>query len=206
MKLINTLKKKAIEKGLLNPEDQLGLEEAFRLVRDMPYKRASNREPETTIREWRGTCSGKHYLLRSLFSELGFSSKLIACSTVEMIDPKSVDGKLRELLEELEGKFVDIHNYLVLKYDGGEMIVDATFPLEAKKLGLPVNEAFVLGENHTIASDPIFETWEVPADRNPQDFKDELLAKAFTPKELAHRDSFILALTELDPAVNSLQT
>ena len=27
---------------------------------------ASNRDPETTINEWRGTCSGKHYLLQKL--------------------------------------------------------------------------------------------------------------------------------------------
>ena len=47
----------------------------------MTYQRASDRQPETLIREWRGTCSGKHYLLQALFAELGIPARLIACTT-----------------------------------------------------------------------------------------------------------------------------
>lgn len=97
--LLETLKSKAVEHGLLQPEDKIDAEQAFLLVRDMPYIRASSRDPEVIIREWRGTCSGKHYLLKGLFAELGYKSRLIACTTVVHIDPKSVHQKLRELLE-----------------------------------------------------------------------------------------------------------
>jgi hypothetical protein len=55
--LIETLKLEAVERGLLKPEEPIDVEKAFLLVRDMPYTRASSREPEITIREWRGTCS-----------------------------------------------------------------------------------------------------------------------------------------------------
>jgi Cdc6-like AAA superfamily ATPase len=34
----------------------------------------------------------------------------------------------------------------------------------------------------------------VPEDRNPQEFKDEILKESFTPQELAHREEFIKTL------------
>jgi len=50
------------------------------LVRDMPYQRTSTREPEAIIQEWRGTCSGKHYLLDQIFREEGLESRVIMCT------------------------------------------------------------------------------------------------------------------------------
>lgn len=195
--LLDVLKSKAIEKGLLRPGEEIDTEKAFTLVRDMPYVRASSRDPETTIQEWRGTCSGKHYLLKRLFAELGYNSRLIACTTETHIDPQSVmKGKLRDLLEQTNGRFVDVHNYLILELPEGDMIVDATWPLSTKGMGTVVNERFVLGENHQIASEPL-KTWVVPDDRNAQEFKDEILKDSFTPEELSHRDEFIKTLGKM---------
>jgi hypothetical protein len=191
--LLDVLKSKAVEKGLLKTDEEIDAEKAFTLVRDMPYTRASSREPETIIGEWRGTCSGKHYLLKGLFAELGYASRLIACTTVAHIDPKEVRGKLRTLLEQSEGRFVDVHNYLILELPEGEMIVDATWPIATKGMGTVVNERFVLGENHQIACEPL-KTWVVPEDRASQEFKDEILRDSFTPEELAHREEFIKTL------------
>ena len=194
--LLDTLKSKAIEKGLLRPDEEIDAEKAFTLVRDMPYTRASSREPETIIREWRGTCSGKHYLLKGLFAELGYSSRLIACTTVAHIDPKEVRGKLRTLLEQSDGRFVDVHNFLILELPEGEMIVDATWPIATKGMGTVVNERFVPGEDHQIACEPL-KTWDVPDDRDAQKFKDEILKDSFTPEELAHREEFIQTLGKM---------
>ena len=194
--LLDVLKLKAIEKGLLKPGEEIDAEKAFTLVRDMPYTRASSRDSETIISEWRGTCSGKHYLLKKLFAELGYSSRLIACTTVAHIDPAEVRGKLRTLLEQSEGRFVDVHNYLILETPKGEMIVDATWPLATKGMGTVVNENFVLGENHQIACEPL-KIWDVPDDRDAQDFKDEILRDSFTPEELAHREEFIKTLGKM---------
>jgi hypothetical protein len=191
--LLETLKSEAIQRGLLKPEEEIDLKKAFFLVRDMPYTRASSRDSETIIHEWRGTCSGKHYLLKKLYAELGYRSRLIACTTVNYIDPKSVSGKLRKLLEQSNGRFVDVHNYLVLELPEGDMIVDATWPLATKGMGTVVNESFVLGENHQIACKPL-KTWVVPENRNSQAFKDEILKDSFTPEELAHREEFIKTL------------
>jgi arylamine N-acetyltransferase len=159
----------------------------------MPYTRASSRDPETIIQEWRGTCSGKHYLLKSLFAELGYSSRLIACTTVTHIDPKTVQGKMRKLLEQSQGRFVDVHNYLVLELPGRDMIVDATWPLATRGMGTVVNERFVPGVDQQIACEPL-RTWVVPDDRDAQEFKTEILKASFTPEEIAHREDFIKTL------------
>jgi hypothetical protein len=194
--LLERLKSKAVAKGLLKPEEVIDAEKAFLLVRDMPYIRASSREHEAIIEEWRGTCSGKHYLLKGLFTELGYSSRLMACTTVAHIDPKKVWGKLRKLLEQSNGRFVDVHNYLVLELPKGEMIVDATWPISNKDMGVVVNEQFVLGESQKIAVTPL-KAWVVPDDRDPQEFKNDILKESFTPKELAHRDEFVQALSKV---------
>ena len=191
--LLEVLRSEAVQRGLLKPEDEIDIKQAFFLVRDMPYTRASSRDSETIIHEWRGTCSGKHYLLKKLFAELGYKSRLIACTTVNHIDPKSVSGKLQKLLEQSNGRFVDVHNYLMLELPEGEMIVDATWPLATKEMGLVVNENFVLGEDHQIASKPL-KTWVVPESGDSQDFKNKILQESFTPEELAHRDEFIKTL------------
>ena len=50
------------------------------MVRGIPYQRTSTREPEAIIQEWRGTCSGKHYLLDQIFREEGLESRVIMCT------------------------------------------------------------------------------------------------------------------------------
>lgn len=194
--LLELLKSKAIDKGLLKPQDDVDLEKAFLLVRDMPYIRASSRDPETIIMEWRGTCSGKHYLLKGLFAELGYASRLMACTTVTQIDPRKVWGKLRKLLQQSNGRFVDVHNYLVLELPNGEMIVDATWPISARGMGTVINERFILGENQKIAVEPL-KSWIVPEERDSQEFKNEILRASFTPEELAHRDEFVKTLSKV---------
>jgi len=194
--LLEKLKIKAIEKGLLEQNKEIDAERAFLLVRDMPYERASDRESVTIINEWRGTCSGKHYLLKDLFAELGYESRVIACTTISYLDPKRFYGKMRKLLRKANGKFVDVHNYLVLELPEGDMIVDATFPISTSDMDLIVNEQFVLGEDQRIADEPI-QSWDVPDHRDPQEFKDEILKESFSTEELEYRDEMIIELSKL---------
>ena len=148
MRLLDLLKSEAVKRDLIEPYLELDPATVFSLVRDMPYQRASDRHPETTIAEWRGTCSGKHYLLQVLFAELGLPSKLIACTTVEPVDPAEIPPSLKSLYEAANRRFVDVHNYLLVTVPGdGQMVVDATFPLSARKSGMVINETFVLGED-----------------------------------------------------------
>ena len=193
MRLLELLKSEGVRRELIKRSQELEPRIVFTMVRDMPYKRASDRLPETLIREWRGTCSGKHYLLKELFSELGYSSKVIACTNVTVFDMEKESDEVREILENVDGRFVDVHNYLLLGLPEGDMIVDATWPLSAKKFNLPVNETFELGKDQRIACEPL-KTWIVPEDENPQAYKEQLLRENFTADELAARDAFIQAI------------
>ncbi len=193
-RLLDRLKSEAVDRGLLDPADQVDAALAYALVRDMPYRRASDRRPETIIAEWQGTCSGKHYLLQALFSELGLSSQVIACTTVTPVDSGEVPERLHSLYDAANRRFVDVHNYLLVSLpNGGQMKVDATWPLSKRAAGMTVNEAFILGEDQQLASIPL-ETWPIPAGRDPQEFKDELLRSYFTPAELEFREIVIQAL------------
>ena len=57
--LLAALREQAQALGLLTGDGDVSLDQVFSLVRDMDYRRASSRAPESTISEWRGTCSGK---------------------------------------------------------------------------------------------------------------------------------------------------
>ncbi len=179
--LLTELRKQALGRGYDVPE-QPGPGDAFRLVREMPYLRASDRQPGTTIREWRGTCSGKHYLLQALLAELGIESRLIAAPCYVAIDPAGLPSNLAGILAE--GPVPDVHNYLRLPW-----IVDATWPLAAAEYGVPVNPDWTEGQDMLLPCTPLAEL-EVPGDGNAQDYKDRLLAGYFTPEELARRDRF----------------
>lgn len=191
--LLASLRAEALQRGLLKPDQPLGMAEVFALVRDMPYLRASDRQPQTLLREWRGTCSGKHYLLQALYEEMGYRSTVMACTTERPISSDGLAPELRPLWEQAGGRFVDVHNYLVLHLPEGDMVVDATWPLGAARYGLVSNAEFVRGQDQQISLLPI-EVWPIPPDREPQDFKVELLRTHFTPAELAFRDAFIIAL------------
>ena len=194
MQLLDLLEEEAIARGHLQPGAAVDAATAFRLVRDMPYRRASDRRPETIIHEWRGTCSGKHYLLKQLFSELGLKARVMACTSEREITAAMLPPPLHETLAGARGSYVDVHHYIILDLPAGEMIVDATWPLETREAGLPVNERFVLGEDHQIAVEPM-RTWAVPDCQNPQDFKEELLAAHFTPEQLDVRELYIQAIS-----------
>ena len=100
------------------------------LVRDMPYERASSRDPATTIREWRGTCSGKHYLLNDLFDELGFKSRIfMATHKFTEQNTQHFPEHLRGLLSD--GPVPDVHTFLKIKSPGESdewVDIDATWP------------------------------------------------------------------------------
>jgi hypothetical protein len=194
--LLLELKNAALRRGIVPDGQVLDPGLVFALVRDMPYQRASDRKPETIISEWRGTCSGKHYLLQKLFEQLGFETKIVACTSITPVDPGDITPQVEPLYSAANCRFVDVHNYLLLSVPGGgEMIVDATWPLSAEQHGMIVNKEFVLGKDQKIATTPI-NSWVVPAGVDPQTFKDQILQEHFTPAELKFREVVIKAISE----------
>jgi hypothetical protein len=193
MSVLTLLLEEAQSRGLVDPaKASLSVADAFFLVRDMPYKRASDRDPQTTIKEWQGTCSGKHYLLKAVFNELSLACKLMACT---LYLPSHI---LQHLPAELQRVFAssaipDVHNYLLVSHNAREVIVDATWPLETEKFGLPINKEFDLENDMKLYGEPV-KRFVVPETVDPQAYKDDLLRSHFSSEELKLRDKFFSLL------------
>ncbi|MCI0844159.1 MAG: hypothetical protein J4N87_02310 [Chloroflexi bacterium] len=191
--LLSMLEAESQRRGLVEPGRTIDAKAAFALVRDMPYQRASSRAPEVVIQEWRGTCSGKHYLLDRIFEEEGMESKVIMCT--HRFTEETTENFPPELKEVVARSAVpDVHTYIRLNTDDGWMTVDATWPAKAGPLGMTVNSEFKLGQDMTLACSPI-ETFEVPKGRDPQAFKEELIER-FCGSQSDDRDRFINGMGE----------
>lgn len=186
------LEQEARKRGLIAADEKVTPASAFALVRDMPYQRASSRRPESIIEEWRGTCSGKHYALDRIFREMGMDSRVIMCT--HRFTPENTGhfpADLRALVAEEPAP--DVHTYIRLETEQGWMTVDATWPNSVQSVGMPVNLAFNAGEDMVIACD-VIDAFEVPAGREPQDFKEHLLAE-FCGESGQVRDDFIVGMS-----------
>ena len=185
---LSLLEQESRERGLLAHRESLSAGQAFALVRDMPYRRASSRRPEAIVEEWRGTCSGKHYLLADIFRELGLEALVIMCT--HQFTPENTRHFPQELRKLVEVSPVpDVHTYLRVNTAEGWTVVDATWPSSAGPLGMTVNREFVPGQDMTIACDPI-ETLPVPEGMDPQEFKEQVIAQ-FCGESSGVRDEFI---------------
>ena len=190
--LVLALAEASLARGRLARGTMLDARTAFALVRDMPYQRASTRKPEAIIQEWRGTCSGKHYLLDGIFRELGMDSRIVMCTHRFTRDSTShFPEELRALVAR--EPVPDVHTYIRLKTDSGWMNVDGTWPSAAEPLGMPVNRTFVEGRDMEIACDPV-ESFIVPSGDDPQAFKEQLIAE-FCGSSSTIRDEFIESMS-----------
>lgn len=197
MPFLNAFRAAATARGLIESDTRIDAARAFALVRDLPYRRASNAQLETAIEEWRGTCSTKHLLLQELLAELGVDSILMVA--LHEFTPPNSPWLPPALLEDVRLAPVrDVHNFLRVEAPGGEdwFAVDATWPLAARALGLPANERWTPGRNMTIAAD-IDEMYDVPDDVDPLEFKARVLDDHVGPpgsEARERRERFIEAL------------
>ncbi|MDA1127478.1 MAG: hypothetical protein O2913_02120 [Chloroflexi bacterium] len=192
-KLLSMLEAESQKRGMAQHGQAIDAVAAFGLVRDMPYQRASTRAPESIIKEWRGTCSGKHYLLDSIFKEEGMESRVIMAT--HRFTPDTTANFPPELREVLaKGPVPDVHTYIRLNTELGWMTVDATWPTKAASLGIVVNNDFRPGVDMILACSPI-DTYEVPEGKAPQEFKEDLI-NSFCGSQSDERDRFINGLGE----------
>ena len=186
--LLSLLEQESRKRRLLSGKESLTPEQSFALVRDMPYRRASSRKPEAIIEEWRGTCSGKHYLLADVFRELGLESRVVMCTHRFTADnTRHFPSELRDLVAV--GPIPDVHTYLRVNTAQGWTVVDATWPSSAGPLGMTVNREFRPGSDMTLACDPI-EALLVPEGQDPQEFKEQVI-REFCGASSGMRDEFI---------------
>lgn len=186
--LLPLFREEAARRGFLARGAMPTHAQVFQMVRDMPYQRATSREPGVTVREWRGTCSGKHYLLKALLEAMDFNVRLMVCPHVFTTDNSAhFPPNLRA--ELALGPVPDVHNFIRVKSRDGWMDVDATWPLEARRLGFLVNDEFRIGVNMRLACEPL-EILEAPGLADPQSFK-EAVIKRHCGAQAQRRDRFI---------------
>jgi len=100
----------------------------FERVRDIPYGVINSRNPEDVYRKNKGTCSGKHLLLKELYLALGMQVKDVICFHLYEELPRNIDYplELRKILEENEG-VPDFHNFIQIYINNNWITLDATF-------------------------------------------------------------------------------
>lgn len=196
MPLLPILRVEATGRRLLEEAERLDAAAAFRLVRDMPFRPASDLRPETAIGEWRGTSLEKHILLQALFGELGLGATIIIAT--HEFTPESAAWLPPHLLTEVRlAPLPDVHAFLRLEHDPvlhQWMTVDATWPARARQLELPANLALELGGDQKIACDPI-EIFHLPEDGDAAELAGRI-AQDFVGRSAARRDAFLRALAD----------
>lgn len=161
----------------------------FNKVRDIPYGNIDSRNPKDVYLQQKGTCSGKHELLKGLYKSLGIQVKdyIILHSFNEL--PVKYPNEIKEFLNE--NKVIDPHNFLKIKIKNHWRIVDVTWDLPLETLGFPINKTWSIEKDCNISvvqGSEIFET------NNPIEKKKELLSK-FSIMEQKDRKQFLQLLT-----------
>ncbi len=174
--------------GCRNREE--ALIRVFERVRDIPYGTIGSRDPVKVYRMNRGTCSGKHFLLKELYLALGVEVKDMICFHRYAELPRNIDypPELENLLDGHSG-IPDYHNFIKVYVNNRWVTLDATFDK-------PLENYFVVnewdGESDTELSVRPIRIWEV---EDPLEFKVKKI-KQLPPRIQRVRELFLEKFSE----------
>ena len=161
----------------------------FNKVRDIPYGNIDSRNPKDVYLQQKGTCSGKHELLKGLYKSLGIPVKnyiiLHSFNSLPVKYPKNIKDFLSKNM------IIDPHNFLKIKIEEQWIIVDVTWDLPLKNLGFSVNENWNGKIDCNIS---VVQGREIMKTENSILKKQELLSK-FSVLEQKNRKQFLQLLT-----------
>ncbi len=134
----------------------------FHHVRKIPYGGVGQRDPRVVYEQNRGTCSGKHILLRDLLRVANYKADVLTIFT-HFNKKIPIHASMLDQLVCLirEGEIPDYHNVvqLGLKKANGDvehLLLDATWPDDMGRYGFLVNSSWD-GLVDTIAAGPLLE-------------------------------------------------
>lgn len=161
----------------------------FEKVRDIPYGSIGSRNPKDVYENNKGTCSGKHELLKGLYEELGIKVKdFVVEHSFNDLKVKFPD-EIKEILKRNE--ILDVHNILKIFNNGKWAIVDATWDKPLKKLGFIVNDSWDVKSDMEIC----VVSRQIKEVENPIKFKEQKLEEL--PASIKeNRKLFLKRLTE----------
>jgi hypothetical protein len=164
--------------------------EVFQAVRKIPYGSGAGRTARSVVKRNKGSCSGKHMLLRDVLRYQGRTA------TIETIQGDFATGLpvIASMSDELkqmcrDGGITDYHHYVVLDEPDGEVMLDATWSDGPIAEGVSGNAGWI-GVGHTkLALEP-----EVVMDRveDVPDYKERLIANL--PSDIQERRLTFLSL------------
>ena len=122
--------------GLVDLPPQQARVDAFVAVRDLAYGDIGSRNPFDVLKAKKGTCSGKHALLKLLLERLGYGvQSYFAKHDFSRFPIEPWPEELRQFRNKL---LTDYHDFLKVNVEGRWMTVDAVFDQSMKPLGFPV--------------------------------------------------------------------
>jgi hypothetical protein len=172
----------------------------FEKVRDIPFGNIGSRDPKDVYEKNKGTCSGKNFLLRELYKEIGLKTKDVIClqrwkdliwfpdDTYGLVD---LPDDLKQMLEQNE--IVDFHNYVKIFVGSKWIALDATIDLPLKKFGFYTTEHWNGKSDMPLCFVGSHKIWDC-GDNGPKK-KAELIGKLSKDIQEA-RHQFLVSLTE----------
>lgn len=119
----------------------------FENVRDIPFGSISSRNPIDVYKANKGTCSGKHFLIKELYKGIGLKTKDMICMQrwKDLIWFPTGNYTIVNFSDELikmlnEYEIIDFHNYLKILVKGKWIQLDVTIDNPLKKLGFFTTE------------------------------------------------------------------
>lgn len=161
---------------------------AFTFVRDIPYGNIGSRSPYDVLAANKGTCSGKHALLKLLLEALGESVQ--SWFAVHDFSRFPIRPWPAELSAFASQTLPDYHDFLKVHVAGEWLTIDAIFDAPLLALGFPVQDWD--GASSMVL--PVEASSIFPAEGSMEDHKKRLIA-ALPPDRQAARKQFLEALT-----------
>ncbi|MFO0992893.1 MAG: hypothetical protein U1E67_13295 [Hyphomicrobiales bacterium] len=165
-------------------------------VRNLTYASDGNRTPETVLATGKGSCTGKHLLLRDLLRHVGEHADVEFIKgdfAASMPVVPSMSDELKQWVSS--GGISDFHCYVVWQGGERELKLDATWPDTLAALGFSVNRHWD-GKSDTrlaINSGTVSGRAEDVVERK------KTLLETLTEKQIKDRLSFLKLLTEWMP-------
>ena len=129
----------------LSQEDQII--KIFEKVRDIHFGTIGSRNPMDVYKANKGTCSGKHFLLRDLYKGIGLKTKDMICMQrwkdliwfpTDRYEIVMFSENLEQML--IQHEIIDFHNYVKILVNSKWIQVDVTIDRPLKKLGFFTTE------------------------------------------------------------------
>ncbi|MFQ5974053.1 MAG: transglutaminase domain-containing protein [Alphaproteobacteria bacterium] len=165
----------------------------FHAVRAIPYGSTGHRDPLAVLDANRGSCSGKHILLRDLLRTLGCEAETETVFThfnKGVPDHPDMPDALRRMLRE--GEVWDYHHYVALEQGGARVKLDATWHDALIPFGFPVNHSWSGRGDTRLAAEPVR---AYGAHEDVIDLKRKLIA-ALPAEQRRRRERFLRLLTD----------